>query len=236
MTVETYQGDCLDILPTLPDHSVDLVLVDLPYGVTQNKWDTSLPMDKLWEQYKRLLKKHSPVVLFGLGKFAAKLILSNEAWYRYSWIWHKPNPTRFLDARRRPLLAHEEILVFSEYRSRYIPQMRKGVLRKRHYANDGNSTNYGAFKRAGMTRESDEYFPRTVLKFGNYNQPSYHPTQKPVDLLCYLIQTYTNEGDTVLDHCAGSGSVGVACQSINQSPRHPHRKRPHLLRGNAKSP
>lgn len=190
-----------------------MVLADLPYGVTRNKWDSVIPLDKLWEQYKRVCNDNAAIVLFGQGLFSAKLILSNEEWFRYSLVWHKTNPSGFLNARKMPLRSHEDILVFYKNLPTYNPQKTTGHPRKtstaKHKRNSKATTNYGDHDLT--TYDSTERFPTSILKFKKDVQKSaLHPTQKPVALCEYLIETYTNPGDTVLDNTAGSGTTGVA--------------------------
>lgn len=209
------KGDCLEKMKSLPDHSIDMVLADLPYGVTRrNKWDTIIPFDKLWDQYTRLLKVGGVVALFGDEPFASKLRLSNEKWYRYDWIWIKNKATGFLNAKRMPLKNTETISIFYPKLPLYNPQMRTGF---KPYDNMSwtNSTNYGCFKKVRLHSDGTRY-PLKTLHFNSVNK-TLHPTQKPVDLLEYLIKTYTNEGMNVLDNVMGSGSTGVACKHTNRN-------------------
>lgn len=206
-----YLGDCLDIMPTLPAASVDLILCDLPYGTTQNKWDSVIPLDRLWTEYWRIAKPNAAAVLTGQGLFTAKLIVSSVENYRYSLVWEKTRAGGFLNAGRMPLQAHEDICVFYRTTPAYNPQMRTGKpYAKKHGAGE-DGKNYGSFDRAGRTTINDgTRHPRSVFTVPNSNEKSQHPTQKPVELMEYLIRTYTNEGDTVLDNCMGSGTTGVA--------------------------
>ena len=186
-----------------------MIFTDLPYGTTKNAWDVPIPLDKLWEQYRRILKPGGAVLLFAQMPFGADLINSNRRWYRYEWIWHKTMPVGFLNANRMPLRTHENILVFYEHLPTYHPQKTPGkpytALRSARATH-----NYGHFDRA-TTINDGERCPRDVLTFSNGNNASkIHPTEKPVDLLEYMIRTYTDVGDTVLDSCMGSGSCGVA--------------------------
>lgn len=214
--IDLYQGDCLDEMDKVADHTVDMIFTDLPYGTTKNTWDVPIPLDKLWEQYRRILKPGGAVLLFAQMPFGADLINSNRRWYRYEWIWHKTMPVGFLNANRMPLRTHENILVFYEHLPTYHPQKTPGkpytALRSARATH-----NYGHFDRA-TTINDGERCPRDVLTFSNGNNASkIHPTEKPVDLLEYMIRTYTDVGDTVLDSCMGSGSYGVACQHIGRS-------------------
>lgn len=212
------QGDCLEEMSRLKDASIDMILCDLPYGVTaKNKWDTIIPFEKLWEQYNRIIKDSGAVILFGQDKFTAKLVLSNEKYHRYNLVWNKVLPSGFLNANRMPLREHEDICVFYKKPPTYNPQKKKGnPCHKKGTAvgkmNDGNfnNDNYRDFK--VIETEGDMKFPTSILTFPKpHPSVSVHPTQKPIELLEYLIKTYTNDGELVLDNCMGSGSTGVAC-------------------------
>lgn len=212
--IKLYNNDCLKILPTLPDHSVDMVLADLPFGTTRNDWDHIIPMDQLWEQYKRLLKVGGVVALFGDEPFSSKLRLSNPKWYRYDWYWTKNKATGFLNANRMPLKRVETISIFYPKLPLYNPQKEIGY--KPYTSMTGSKTkNYGKFKSIETVNDGSRY-PTNVLIFNKVSK-TIHPTQKPVDLLEYLIKTYTNEGMTVLDNVMGSGSTGVACKNLNRN-------------------
>lgn len=212
--IKLYNDDCLKILPTLSDHSVDMILADLPFGTTKNQWDHIIPMDQLWEQYKRLLKVGGVVALFGDEPFSSKLRLSNPKWYRYDWYWTKNNATGFLNANRMPLKRVETISIFYPKLPLYNPQKEIGY--KPYTSMTGSKTkNYGKFKSIKTVNDGSRY-PTNVLTFNKVNK-TIHPTQKPVDLLEYLIKTYTNEGMTVLDNVMGSGSTGVACKNLNRN-------------------
>lgn len=212
--ITLYNNDCLKILPTLPDHSIDMVLADLPYGTTRNRWDSIIPMDQLWGQYTRLLKVGGVVALFGDEPFSSKLRLSNPKWYRYDWYWTKNNATGFLNANRMPLKRVETISIFYPKLPLYNPQKEIGY--KPYTSMTGSKTkNYGKFKRIETVNDGSRY-PTNVLTFNKVSK-TIHPTQKPVDLLEYLIKTYTNEGMTVLDNVMGSGSTGVACKNLNRN-------------------
>jgi len=210
-------GDCLEVMKEIPDKAVDMILCDLPYGTTQNKWDSVIPIDSLWEQYKRIIKDNGAIVLTGQSLFSAKMIVSNEKMYRYSLIWEKTKAGGFLNARRMPLQSHEDILVFYKKLPLYNPQMQEGKPYIKKAITNGDGKNYGKFDREGITNVNDGIrFPRSIIKIKNDNHNSLHPTQKPVDLFEYLIKTYTNEGDLVLDNCIGSGTTAVACLSLNR--------------------
>jgi site-specific DNA-methyltransferase (adenine-specific) len=211
--IDLRQGDCLDVMKTLPDKSVDMILCDLPYGTTKNKWDSIIPLDKLWEQYNRIIKDNGAIALFGSQPFTTNLNFSNIKNYRYEWVWLKNNSTGFQLANKRPLKKHELISVFYKKQPTYKPQGLKpyGKINKR-----------GSMGENWDEMRSNEYiqqwtnYPTQILEFG-YDKEKLHPTQKPVELLEYLIKTYTNENDTVLDNCMGSGSTGVACVNTNRN-------------------
>jgi DNA modification methylase len=222
MTEKLLQGDCMKILPTIQDKSIDLILADLPYGgMTSNKWDSMIPLQPLFKQYERILKDHGAVLLFGMGKFGANLIInaSNSLPYRYDWVWQKTNPVGFLWSHHMPLRAHENIYVFYKHLPTYNPQMRTGFKPYKAHK-DTRKVWHNYFPPSGnyKPRQSKgDRFPIDVLTFSNRNGKTVHPTQKPVDLLKYLIKTYTNEGMTVLDNTMGSGSTGVAAKQLNRN-------------------
>ena len=217
--VQLYKGDCLEIMKDIPDKSVDMILCDLPYGTTKNKWDSVLSLDELWEQYERIIKDNGAIVLFAQTPFDKVLGCSNLKMLRYEWIWEKTSATGHLNAKKMPMKAHENILVFYKKLPTYNPQKTAGHKRKvskaEHKINCVKTTNYG--EHGLTTYDSTERYPRSVQVFKTDKQKeSLHPTQKPVALLEYLIKTYTNEGETVLDNCMGSGSTGVACLNTNR--------------------
>ena len=208
------QGDCLELMKEIPDKSIDMVLCDLPYGTTKNKWDSVIPLNKLWKQYERIIKDNGAIVLFSQMPFSAELVHSNLKLFKYEWIWQKDNGTGFLNAKKMPLKVHENILVFYKKLPLYNPQMRTGF--KPYKCKQGrHSTNYGAYEQGHITESNGERYPIDIIKFKK--DSGLHPTQKPVELLEYLIKTYTNEGETVLDNCMGSGSTGVACINTNRN-------------------
>ena len=207
------QGDCLELMKQVPDKSIDLILCDLPYGTTQNKWDTVIPFDKLWAQYNRIIKDNGAILLFSQMPFGANLIMSNPKMFRYEWIWEKENGTGFLNAKKMPLKKHENILVFYKHLPTYNPQMREGFKPYYNVRSNPDSSNYGDYIATPSSSDGARY-PIDMIKFNR--DKGLHPTQKPVALLEYLIKTYTNEGDTVLDNCMGSGSTGVACVNTNR--------------------
>ena len=206
--IQLMQGDCLERMKEIPDGSVDLILCDLPYGTTQNKWDSVIPFEPLWEQYWRVLKRNGAVVLTAQCPFDKLLGASQIQHLKYEWLWIKPNGTGFLNAKKQPLKTVENILVFYRKQSTYNPQMRMGF--KPYKAKPGgNSNNYGKFSLDHETVSNGERYPVTHIEFNQ--ERGLHPTQKPIALMEYLIKTYTNEGETVLDNCMGSGTTGVAC-------------------------
>lgn len=215
------QGDCFEVMKKIPDKSVDLVLCDLPYGVTaRNEWDIELHFNGLWKRYERIIKDNGAIVLFGQGLFTAKLMMSNPKMWRYNLIWEKTQPTGFLNAKRMPLRNHEDICVFYKKLPTYNPQKTTGHIRKvstaEHKRNCKETTDYGEHNFTSY--DSTERYPLSIITFSKDTQKeALHPTQKPVALLEYLIKTYTNEGDLVLDNCMGSGSTGVACLNTNRN-------------------
>lgn len=204
----------------VPDKSIDMILCDLPYGqTTRNKWDTVIPFDLLWEQYCRVIKDNGAILLFANGMFTADLMSSNKPMWRYNLIWEKTTVTGFLNAKKMPLRCHEDICVFYKKPPKYNAQKTSGHPRKvskaEHKINCINSTDYG--EHGLTTYDSTERYPKSILTFATDKQKSaLHPTQKPVALLEWLIKTYTDEGETILDNCMGSGSTGVACKNINR--------------------
>lgn len=208
-------GDCLDIMPTIPDASVDMVLADLPYGVTQNSWDEVIPFDQLWGQYRRVAKLNAAIVLTATQPFAAQLITSNRKMFRYDLIWHKNKSTGFLNANRMPLRQHESILVFYRRLPTYHPQKTMGHVPVHSFTkHTSDGTNYGQTKRGIQGGGQTDRHPTSVIEIpvvNNDSQVKIHPNQKPVELFEYLIRTFTDKGDTVLDNCIGSGTTAVAC-------------------------
>ena len=210
MTFDLYHGDCLEVMAGLPDNSVDMILCDLPYGTTACKWDTVIPFEPLWAQYRRIAKRNAAIVLTASQPFTTALIASNMREFRYCWIYQKNNPTGFLDAQRRPMNDYEDVAVFSRSATTYNPQ---GVVPKKTKKTKKTTEVYGAFGFEYETTGTN--YPRRVIQF---QRPSntVHPTQKPVALMEYLIRTYTHEGDVVLDNCMGSGTTGVACANTGR--------------------
>lgn len=215
--IDLHLGDCLEVMKQIPDKSVDAIICDLPYGTTACKWDSVIPFEPLWAQYSRISKLDGNVVLFAAGMFAYKLALSNEKLFRYDIIWKKSKCGSPLTAKYMPLKKHEHILVFGKSASKYNPQMSVGAPYKRKWTeNKNNNLKYGI--KGVETNNLGTRHPTTVVEFPQKwrRQDQVHPTQKPVELLEYLVKTYTNEGDTVLDNCMGSGTTGVACKNLNR--------------------
>ena len=209
-------GDCLDILPTLEDNSVDMVLVDLPYGTTACKWDSIIPLDKLWEQYNRICKEDAAMVFTAAQPFTTILAASNLENFRYEWIWEKPQGTNPMNAKVMPLKSHENILVFYRKKPIYNPQMWYSTPYSGFSSEESKIGEvYGSAKSKHRDNPEGSRYPKTVLRFKQ--QKGFHPTQKPVDLMEYLIKTYTNEGQTVLDNTMGSGTTGVACMNTGRN-------------------
>lgn len=206
-----FEEDCLTCMSRIPDSSVDLILCDLPYGVTQNNWDCDIPLDELWKQYKRILKRSGAVVLTSQGIFTAKLIMSNPDWFKYKLIWVKSKAGNFLNAKKQPLRKHEEICVFYPKQPTYNPQMVQGEPYDKGIRKDQLTGSYGDFQPVHVKSDGLRY-PSDVLYFKTAESEGevYHPTQKPVSLGRYLVRTYSNPGDVVLDNTCGSGSFIVA--------------------------
>lgn len=201
MSYDLHLGDCLQLMKAIPDGSVDMIMCDLPYGTTQNKWDSVLPLDELWTHYRRVVR--GAIVLTASQPFTTTLAASNLEALRYSWVWEKGAATGHLNAKRMPMKLHEDVLVFGA--APYYPQDLKphGKVTRR----GGNGSNFGASGTENFQEHTN--YPRSIIRFPNDPKPV-HPTQKPVALMEYLIRTYTNEGELVLDNCMGSGTTGVA--------------------------
>ena len=212
------EGDCLEVLNALPDSSVDMVLCDLPYGTTQNKWDSRIDLAQLWKHYNRIVKPNGAIVLTAQGIFTAKLILSNEKFFKYKIVWEKSKPTNFLNAKKQPLRKHEDVCIFYRKQPTYHPQMGVGVPYNKGVRKNQLSGNYGDFSPVEVKSEGTRY-PTDIVYFKTAESegPVLHPTQKPVELGRYLIRTFTNEGDTVLDNTCGSGSFLVAAAQEGRS-------------------
>ena len=217
-TNKVIQGDCLEVMKDIPDGSVDMILADLPYGTTACKWDTIIPFEPLWEQYKRVIKPNGAIVLFGSEPFSSALRMSNIKQYKYDWVWDKKKPGAIGIAKYQPLRYTENISVFYGKRCNYFPIMteREKVKISRNYKH--SEINHESLAAMSENKEYTHKFPSNILEFSNASQKvKLHPTQKPVALMEYLIKTYTNEGDLVLDNVAGSGTTGVACKNLNRN-------------------
>lgn len=213
MSVQLLQGDCLELMKNTPDGSVDMVLADPPFGMTQNEWDKVIPFEPLWEQYRRICKQNAAILLFGQQPFISDVVSSNRKNFKYCWVWSKGQCSGFLNAKKQPLRNCEEIAVFYQKQCTYNPQMRKGKPQIK--STGGATTNYGKFEY--RPHVSEDYYPTQILNFSLPRFKGGHPTQKPVALLEYLIRTYTNDGETVLDNTMGSGSTGVAAVNTGQN-------------------
>ena len=213
-------GDCLSVLPTIPDQSVDLVLADLPYGITSNKWDSVIPLDILWQQYRRITKEVSAVVLTASQPFTSALVMSNVQEFKHEWIWIKNRGSNFANTVREPMKEHESVLVFSKGKWIYNKQMQErtgtgGDRVKYGVAFRSQSTNYREFEGRDHSMLPELRVPSSWQKFNT--EVGYHPTQKPVPLMEYLIKTFTNADGTVLDNCMGSGSTGIAAKNLGRN-------------------
>jgi hypothetical protein BACCOPRO_01768 len=216
--VDLMCGDCLELMSSISDGSVDMCLCDLPYGVLNRgnesaAWDRELPLDELWAHWRRIVKPDGAIVLFGQGMFSAKLMMSQPRMYRYSLVWDKVRPTGFLNANRMPLRRHEDILMFYRRPPVYHPQMRAVPDSERNHVLTRSATNscYGSYNQDYPCAATNEKFPTSILRFGKKHRDWHHPTEKDVPLLEYLIRSYTDRGDRVLDCVMGSGSTMVAC-------------------------
>ena len=213
-----YNMDCLEGMKAIPDKSIDLILCDLPYGTTACSWDNIIPFEPLWEQYERIIKDNGAVVLTASQPFSSALVMSNPKLFRYEWVWDKKNPTNFAMANKQPLKYHEAILVFAKKQTEYYPIKWRGKPNHKQglLKNDQQSEVYGKIKRTKDNLSGMKY-PRSIIEISKHSsQGGLHPTQKPVALFEYLVKTYTNEGDVVLDNCMGSGTTAIACLNTNR--------------------
>jgi len=217
-----YCGDCLEVMKEIPDKSIDMILCDLPYGTTACKWDTIIPFEPLWEQYKRIIKDNGAIVLTASQPFTSALVMSNIKMFKYCLVWNKVKAGNFLTAKIKPMISHEDICIFSsgatancsKRNMKFNPQLekREKIIK---YKKGKDSELYARKNTISKQYTSDFKYPKSILTFNKQN--GLHPTQKPVALFEYLIKTYTNEGDLVLDNCAGSGTTGVACKNLNRN-------------------
>lgn len=221
-SIQLYNGDCLSILPHIPDKSIDMICCDLPYGTTQNKDDIIIPFESLWKEYERIIKDNGCIALFAQGMFYVDLVNSNRKMFRYDLIWDKILTSGFLNAKRMPLRQHEQIAVFYKKLPTYNPQFSQGKPlhgKGVSYLNkELKNQNYGIFHTTKDIRKgATEKYPTSILRFAKpHPSVAKHRTEKSIDCIEYLIKTYTNEGDLVLDNCMGSGSTGIACKRCNR--------------------
>lgn len=211
------QGDCLEVMKSIPDKSIDAIICDLPYGTTACKWDSVIPFEPLWEQYKRIIKDNGAIVLTAQSPFDKVLGASNLPMLRYEWIWEKEQGSGFANSKKMPLKLHENVLVFYNKLPTYNPQ---GLIpfinhRKPEKTSGGEALGKNGLNGKPFTQEFTN-FPKSIIKFARDKKTRFHPTQKPVALMEYLVKTYTNQGDTVLDNCMGSGTTGVACKNLGR--------------------
>jgi site-specific DNA-methyltransferase (adenine-specific) len=216
-------GDCLEVMQTIPDKTIDAIICDLPYGTTACKWDTVIPFEPLWNAYKRIIKNNGAIVLFGSQPFTSALITSNVKWFKHEWIWLKNVPTGMANSAYSPMKYHENILVFCVGKVKTFNkqlELREGKSKDCYnYAHYCGDSNHVKMEKVKKFYDPDFVNPSSVLLFNSVpnRKNKLHPTQKPVALVEYLIKTYTNEGDTVLDNCMGSGTTGVACKNLNRN-------------------
>lgn len=208
---QLFEGDCLKYLKQFPDNSIDMVLCDLPYGTTQNKWDSVISLSKLWKEYERVVKDNGAIVLTSQGLFTAQLMMSNPKMFKYKWIWEKSKPTNFLNAKKQPLRKYEDVCVFYKKQPTYNPQMTKGEPYNKGVRKNQLSGSYGDFQPVHVYSDGSRY-PTDIIYFKTAESEGkvIHPTQKPIELGRYFIRTYSNPGDLILDNTFGSGSFLVA--------------------------
>ncbi len=219
MKIDLRLGDCLEVMKSIPDGSIDLILCDLPYGSTQCRWDVVIEFGSLWLNYKRIIKPCGGIVLTASQPFTSSLIISNKEWFRYCWVWDKRFGSNRALVKYQPMKVHEDIVVFGDPSPNYYPQM---ILRDRPIRVGSNkclslTSPISNAKSEYNNKEYTHKFPESIITFPVRSEESFHPTQKPVALMQYLIKTYSNEGDTVLDNCMGSGTTGVACHRTNRN-------------------
>lgn len=215
MKSQLFEGDCLDVMPSLPNESIDMILCDLPYGTTQNRWDSVIPLDELWVEYERIIKPNGVICLTSQGVFTAQLIMSNAKLFKYKIVWEKSKPTNFLNAKKQPLRKHEDICVFYKKPPTYNPQFSEGEPYSKGVRKAQYTGSYGEFSPVLVTSGDGKRYPTDIVYFKTAESegPVYQPTQKPVALGRYLIRTFTKPGDIVLDNAFGSGSFLVAAKA-----------------------
>ncbi|MDR3551279.1 MAG: site-specific DNA-methyltransferase [Candidatus Babeliales bacterium] len=215
-------GDCLELMMDIKPKSIDMICCDLPYGTTQNKWDIIIPLNRLWVAYERIIKDNGAIVLTCSQPFTSMLVMSNPSMFKYSLVWNKKIVTGFLNSKKQPLRQHEDILVFYKKQPVYNPQMHQNKLRRNFEGSEikPSTENYGKQRNYISKIKEDISFPRSIIEqtgvVNNSAEKTAHPTQKPIALIEYLIKTYTNAGQTVLDNCAGSGTTAIACINTNR--------------------
>ena len=219
---DVWLGDCLELMQNIPAKSVDMILCDLPYGTTACKWDTIIPFEPLWAQYKRIIKDNGAIVLFGSQPFTSALVMSNPKWFKCQWVWKKRKAGNFQLAKHQPLKVTEEICIFGKNRVNYYPipsEISESTKNRYKYKGGGAVANLEHMSSKEYEHQynfgKEHGYPKNILEFGQ-EVNSFHPTQKPVPLLEYLVKTYTNEGELVLDNCAGSGTTAIACINANR--------------------
>ena len=219
MTIDLRYGDTIEQMKLIPDKSIDAIICDLPYGTTKCKWDSIIPFDKLWNEYNRIIKDSGAIALFGREPFSSKVRLSNENNYRYDWIWEKSKATNFLFAKQMPLIAHEDIMIFYNKLPTYNPQKTKGKPYNKGIEKRNEIEAVGKIGNGNLLiNESGDRNPRSVIYFRTAeSEGKFHPTQKPISLIEYLILTYSNENDIVLDNTFGSCTTGIACINTNKN-------------------
>ena len=218
MSIELYNGDCLEVMKNIPDKSVDMILTDPPYGTTACKWDSVIPFEPMWEQLNRIIKPNGAICLFGSEPFSSALRMSNIKHFKYDWYWNKIRGVGHLNAKRQPMKSVETISVFYKKQCCYNPQMRPRE-KSRTSKNNNSQKVFGNCRNNFVGETLKEKYPVSLITFSksDMKKNKFHSSQKPIDLLEYLIRTYTNEGETVLDFTMGSGSTGVACVNTNRN-------------------
>ena len=217
MSIYLRQGDCLEVMKTIEDNSIDSIICDLPYGTTRNKWDVIIPFELLWEQYKRVLKPKGSVILFGSQPFTTDLICSNRQWFKYEMTWDKGRGSGHLNAKIMPLRKHDNIIVFGKGKITYNPQMTEGKAYTRTSNSESCRGNYNKHKDSTIVNDGYRY-PTTIMYYPiGRQQDKTHPTEKPIGLLEILVKQYTNEGETVLDNTMGSGTTALACLNTERN-------------------
>tara|TARA_Y100001972_G_scaffold66176_1_gene80643 strand:- start:447 stop:1172 length:726 start_codon:yes stop_codon:yes gene_type:complete len=217
--IQLFNNDCFDVFSKIENNSIDFILTDPPYGTTACKWDIIIPFDLMWKELKRIIKDNGCIALFGSEPFSSSLRISNIKWFRYDWIWEKTRPTGFFLAKKQPLKIHENISIFYKKQCFYNPLKKKAdekKIDKRKTFNPTQNPYLGGITK-NRTKDDGTRFPLSIQKFSSISQKGQHPTQKPIALLEYLIKTYTNKNDTVLDFTMGSGTTGVASKNLNRN-------------------